>query len=119
MLLGDTQKAARPPPYPLQMATAKDSIKDVLAKNTRALMERRGWGQVELGKRAGISQTHVGNVLRKQVEPTTTIIEGLAKAFNLPGYVLLMPNLPIELLDSNEIPALLQTWLATRWPRTE
>lgn len=118
MLLGDAQKAARPPPYPFPMATAKESIKDVLAKNTRALMERRGWGQVELGKKAGISQTHVGNVLRKEVEPTTTIIEGLAKAFNLPGYVLLMPGLPVELLDSNEIPALLQTWLSARLPQS-
>lgn len=118
MLLGDTQKAARPPPYPLGMAMAKESIKDVLAKNTRALMTRRGWNQTDLAKRAGISQTHVGNVLRKEVEPTTTIIEGLAKAFGLPGYVLLMPGLPVELLDSNEIPALFQTWLTTRWPQT-
>jgi len=99
------------------MGTAKESIKEVLANNTRALMVRRGWNQEQLGKRAGISQTHVGNVLRKEVEPTTTIIAGLANAFGLPEYLLLMPGLPVELLDSNEIPALLQTWLSTRWPR--
>ena len=116
MLLGVTKEAARAPPYPLDMGAAKESIKEVLAKNTRALMTRRGWNQVQLGKRAGISQTHIGNVLRQEVEPTTTIIAGLAKAFNLPEYMLLMPGLPVELLDSNEIPALLQTWLSTRWP---
>lgn len=101
------------------MATAKESIKDVLAKNTRVLMDRRGWNQVKLGQKAGISQTHVGNVLRKEVEPTTTVIESLARAFGLPGYILLMPGLPAELLDSNEIPALLQAWLSARLPRTE
>jgi transcriptional regulator with XRE-family HTH domain len=99
------------------MGVAKEPIKEILAKNTRALMERRGWGQVELGKRAGISQTHVGNILRKEVEPTTTMIAGLAKAFGLKEYLLLIPDLPVELLDSNEIPALVQTWLSTRWPQ--
>jgi transcriptional regulator with XRE-family HTH domain len=99
------------------MGVAKESVKDVLAKNTRALMTRRGWNQEQLGKRAGISQTHVGNVLRKEVEPTTTIIESLAKAFGIEAYVLMMPGLPVELLDSNEIPALLRMWLSTRWPQ--
>jgi transcriptional regulator with XRE-family HTH domain len=117
MLLNGTQNAARPPPYPVLMAAAKDSIKEVLAANTRALMDRRGWKQERLAKAAGLSQTHVGNVLRKEVEPTTAVIAALAKAFEIPHWLLLVPNLPIELLDSNEVPALLQTWLAARLAR--
>jgi len=116
MLLGSVQKAAKPPPYPFRMATARESTNDVLVTNVRALMKRRGWGQEKLGEKAGISQTHVGNILRKQVQPTTAMIDGLARAFGLPSWVLFVPNLPVELLDSNELPALLTTWLAARRP---
>ena len=117
MLLEGTQNTAKPAPYPFGMGAAKESLKDVLATNTRALMKRRGWNQEKLGEKAGISQTHVGNVLRKEVEPTTAIISALSRAFGVQEWVLLYPNLPVELLDSNELPALIQTWLAARLPR--
>jgi transcriptional regulator with XRE-family HTH domain len=100
------------------MPTPKESPNDILVANVRALMKRRGWGQEKLGAEAGISQTHVGNILRKEVQPTTQMIAGLAKAFNLKeAYLLFVPNLPVELLDSNELPALIQTWLAARTTR--
>jgi transcriptional regulator with XRE-family HTH domain len=117
MLLSDPHNAARPPPYPFLMGAAKDSIQETLAINVKALMERRGWTQVVLGKRAGMSQTHVGNVLRKNAAPTSVIISKLARAFDLPDWLLLVPNLPVELLDSKEVPALLQAWLSTRLSR--
>jgi transcriptional regulator with XRE-family HTH domain len=117
MLLGDTQNAARASPYAVSMGTAKQSIRQVLAANVVALKERRDWTQQQIAAKAGISQTHVGNVLRAQIDPTTAIIEGLSRAFDVPGWLLLVPNLPIELLDSNEVPALLQTWLMARLPR--
>ncbi|HLA60932.1 MAG TPA: helix-turn-helix transcriptional regulator [Nitrospiraceae bacterium] len=90
---------------------AKDSIREVLATNTRALMERRGWTQAKVAAKASLSQTHVGNVLRQEVAPTTVVITGLGKAFDLPGWLLLVPELPIEILDSKEVPDLLQTYL--------
>lgn len=111
MLLNFPKNTAKPTPYDLEMASASDSIREVLAQNTRTLMKRRGWGQEKLGAKAGFSQTHVGNVLRQAVEPTTAIISGLAKAFDLPAWLLLVPNLPPEILDSKEVPALLQTYL--------
>lgn len=114
MLLGGTQKTAKPPPYAFPMATARESANDVLVTNLKALMERRGWRQEKLGEKAGISQTHVGNILRKKVQPTTAMVDLLARAFGLPSWVLFVPNLPVELLDSNELPALLTTWLAAR-----
>lgn len=110
MLLVDAKNDARAPPYPFEMA-AKDSIREVLATNTRALMKRRGWTQAQVAHKAGLSQTHVGNVLRQEVAPTTVVITGLGKAFNLPGWLLLIPEVPIEILDSKEVPALLQTYL--------
>jgi transcriptional regulator with XRE-family HTH domain len=99
------------------MGTARDSIQEVLAANVRALMNRRGWNQEQLAKRADMSQTHVGNVLRKTASPTSTVIGKLAKAFGVADWLLIVPNVPVELLDSNEIPALLQTWLTARLQR--
>ena len=110
MLLGDPNHLAGPLPYAHLMAAARDSIREVLATNVRALMKRRGWNQEQLGKKAGISQTHVGNILRRQVSPTGTMISGLAKAFNMPEWVLLAPA-PVEVLDSPELPRLLETYL--------
>lgn len=111
MLLNFPKNTATPTPYDSGMASASDSIREVLAQNTRTLMKRRGWGQEKLGAKAGISQTHVGNVLRQTVEPTTVIISGLAQAFELPAWLLLVPDLPPEILDSKEVPTLLKTYL--------
>jgi len=117
MLLNDVKNPAKPSPYPFSMGTAKQSIRQVLAANVSALKARRDWTQQQIAARGGISQTHVGNVLRAAVNPTTEILEGLSRAFGIPEWMLLVPNLPVEILDSNEVPALLQTWLAARLPR--
>lgn len=111
MLLDTTKNDARALPYPLDMGAADDSIREVLATNTRTLMERRGWKQTQLAAKAGISQTHIGNVLRQEVEPTSKIISGLAKAFGIQAYQLLIPGLPPDILDSREVPNLLQSYL--------
>lgn len=111
MLLNGLQNAARRLPYPRRMVTAKESIREVLAANTRALMKRRGWTQTQVASKAGLSQTHVGNVLRREVDPTTAVLAGLGKAFGLPSWLLLVPELPIEVLDSQEVPALVKSYL--------
>ena len=111
MLLELLKNDARAPPYPQDMGAAKDSIREVLAENTRTLMKRRGWTQEKLAAKAQISQTHVGNVLRQAVDPSTAIISGLGRAFGIPTWLLLVPGLPPEILDSGEVPALLQTYL--------
>lgn len=110
MLLGSVHDGAGSSPYPLGMS-AKTSIREVLATNLRALMKRRGWTQEQLGKKAGISQTHVGNVLRKEVDPTTAMIAGFSRAFDIPEWLLLVPQLPVEILDSPEVPNLIKTYL--------
>jgi hypothetical protein len=58
-----------------------------------------------------MSQTHVGNVLRQEVDPTTAVLTGLSTAFGVPSWLLLVPGLTPEILDSKEVPNLLQTYL--------
>lgn len=111
MLLKILKNRARTSSYTFGMATAKESIRDVLAANTKVLMKRRGWTQQQLASKAKMSQTHVGNVLRKEVDPTTAVLGALGSAFDIPPWLLLVPNLPPDILDSKEVPNLLQTYL--------
>lgn len=117
MLLRGLKNDARAPPYAIHMAADKDPIADALAHNVRVLMARRGWKQEKLAEKAGMSQTHVGNVLRKTAAPTSVVISKLARAFGVSEYVLVMPDLPDHMLDSNEIPSLLKIWIANRGSR--
>jgi transcriptional regulator with XRE-family HTH domain len=86
----------------------RPSPRKVLADNLRALKDRHGWTQTEIADKADISQRYVSSVLSQEQDPTTEIVDGLAKAFGLPVWLLLVPELSVELLDSQEIPLLVR-----------
>lgn len=71
-------------------------------------MARRKWTQEDLAAKSGISQTHIGNILRQETAATNEKIEAIAAAFKLPSWLLMVPDLPIEVLDSPQIPALVE-----------
>lgn len=119
MLLETLQDDARASPYASWMASTQDQNREILATNIRGLMKRRSWKQTHLAKESKISQTHIGNILRKEVDPTTVMLDAIGNAFRLPGWVLLIPGLPIEILDSASIPELIKTYIdAARKPLT-
>ncbi len=113
MLLTTLPKSARPPPYPYEV-TAKDSIRDVLSENVQALMEQRGWKQTRVAKEGGLAQRTVSNVINKTNDPGTEVIEALGRAFGVPGWTLLIPKVPPQILDSQELPNLVSTYLDAR-----
>jgi transcriptional regulator with XRE-family HTH domain len=47
-------------------------------------LDTRGWSQRELGRRAGISQTTVSQVLSYQRQPTWDFCASIARAFRVP-----------------------------------
>lgn len=110
MLLANLPNNAKPPPYPHGMS-AKASIRDVLAANVEALMKRRGWKQTRVAEEGGIAQRTVSNVLNKTNDPGTEVIEALGRAFKVPGWTLLIPGVPSQILDSQELPNLVTTYL--------
>lgn len=103
--------------YAFPMQSARTQSRAIVAANVRALMERRGWTQEQVAAKAGISQTHVGNVLRQDTDCRTAILEALGKAFGVPAWLLLVPGLKPEVLDSPEIPLLLERYAAFVPPR--
>jgi transcriptional regulator with XRE-family HTH domain len=58
-------------------------LKETVRLNLRRLMDQRGWNQVELARRSGVSQTMIGKVLRGESVPTVDTVEALANAFKL------------------------------------
>ena len=110
MLLANLPNNAKAPQYPYGMA-AKASIRDVLAENVEALMKRRGWKQTRVAEEGGLAQRTVSNVLNKTNDPGTEVIEALGRAFKVPGWTLLIPGVPSQILDSQELPNLVNTYL--------
>lgn len=80
----------------------------VLADNLRALKDRHGYTQTEIADKADISQRYVSSVLNQEQDPTTEIVDALSRAFGLPTWLLLVPELSVELLDSQDIPLLVR-----------
>jgi transcriptional regulator with XRE-family HTH domain len=83
----------------------------VLAVNLRALMDRRDWTQKALEKASGVSQRHISSLLNQKQDCTTEILAQLAEAFRLPGWLLLIPDLAVDLLDSQELPLLVRHYI--------
>lgn len=87
-----------------------------LRDNVARLMAASGDSQAAVAARGLISQRSVGNVLTygktHETEPTLRTVDGLAKAFDLPTWLLFVPDCPIDLLSSNTLAKLINLFAA-------
>lgn len=58
-------------------------IKARLGRNVRKLREAKGWSQEDYADRAGIHRTYVSDIERGRRNPTITVVEKLAKPFEV------------------------------------
>ncbi len=58
-------------------------IRERLAANIVKLRKEKGWSQEELADRAGLHRTYVSGVERCVRNPTITVVEKFAKAFEV------------------------------------
>lgn len=56
-----------------------------LGRNVRSLREEKGWSQEDYADRADIHRTYVSDIERGRRNPTATVIEKLAKPFEIPA----------------------------------
>lgn len=110
MLQIEAHNNSSDPPYRSQMA-AKKAIRAVLAANLIALMNKRGWTQQQLEAKSSVSQRHISSLRRGTADCTTEVLDALGSAFGIPGWLLLVPDLPIEVLDSPEVPLLVERYI--------
>lgn len=82
----------------------KKSSKEVLAENLAKLMHQAGQhalNQKEVGLRARCNQRTIGRVLNQEQAATVELLDGLAAAFGIQAWQLLVPdldpqNLPVQ-----------------------
>lgn len=107
MLCANTQNIAGQPAYRGEVKAKRPDVQTAVAVNLRALMEKREWTQTVLAKKAVVSQRHVSNVLNGQTGCGIQILDAIASAFELPGWVLMIPGFHVDILDSQAITELI------------
>ena len=110
MLVGDSSNTGKRSSYAGHMPSAKESIRRTVAENLKALMAHRKWTQIQLEAKSGISQSHISNIIREENDPSTAKLDAIASAFGIPAWLLMIPDLPIEVLDSPELPHLVDRY---------
>ncbi len=87
----------------------------VFTANVRRLMDSRGDSQAALAGRAKVSQRAIGDLMtygRSHFKnPTLKTIEGIAHAYGVPVWTLMLPDAPIELLGEKALPALVEGYV--------
>lgn len=97
--------------YLNSMKVERPAVSATLAANIRALMDKRAWTQTELESKSGVSQRHISNVLNQRTGCSAETADALASAFGLPGWLLLVPGLSLELLDSHSVLLLVKSFV--------
>jgi transcriptional regulator with XRE-family HTH domain len=69
------------------------SARKVLAENVKALRDHHGWSQAELAGHSGVKQTTISAIEREIHAATVDTISGLAIAFRVSLWSLLIPNI--------------------------
>lgn len=64
-------------------------IRARLAANVRKAREAKGWSQEDFADRAGIHRTYVSDIERGRRNPTITVVEKLARPFEMTASELL------------------------------
>lgn len=114
MPLAPRKDTARASPYCLAVTArliASDEQLPVFAVNLSRLLDLTGQTQTQLAEKSGVSQRHISALVRGESDCTLQVAELLAKPFGLRGWQLMLPNLPVELVNSPRILRLVETYL--------
>lgn len=88
----------------------------LLAGNVRRLMDANSDSQASLAARAKVSQRAIGDLMtygRSHFKnPTLKTIEGIAIAYGVPVWVLMLPDAPIDLLNDSSVPSLVEGFVS-------
>ena len=70
-------------------STAKESLRQRLARNVKARRGLKSWSQEALAEAAGLSQVYISNVETGKKAASVDVIERLAEAFRIDARELL------------------------------
>lgn len=69
-------------------------------------MHETGMKKAELANKSGVSERMIGYILAKEKAPTVEVADALAKAFDLPGWMLLLPDLSVRIAKTGKLQTL-------------
>jgi len=111
MTLAAIKETARTCLYAFRMKVERLFSGNAVAANLTRLMERREWSQSELSRKSGVSQTHIGAIIRGETECSVEIAAKLAEPFGKTAWHLFIVDLPSDLLHSEDLTKLFATYL--------
>lgn len=84
------------------------------ARNLQRLMDHHGLSQAELARKAGVGQSTLSKLLNTEdpsaMNPRSSTVEQLADFFDVPGWQLMVPDMPLELLLSRRFTKLIENY---------
>jgi len=87
---------------------SKASGREVLARNLRALKERYGLSEREIGKRTKVAQKTINNILKCSTSPTIETLDRIARPFGLSGWQLQVPDFISESMNGERLDDLIE-----------
>lgn|SRR6185369_16012904 len=97
--------------YRCYVAPKRPNTRTSLANNLKTLMAIRGWNQVELSRKSGVSQRMISAILSQESGCSVETADALAHTFGLQGWHLIMPNLTEDLLKSKAVQDLFESYV--------
>lgn len=79
---------------------ARQSLRQIVARNIRLVMEEHDLNTREVQKRSGVPQRTVHSVINDQSAPTLTTIEKLCNALLISPVALMLEGAPMSVLQS-------------------
>lgn len=86
------------------------TLRDIVARNIRLVMEEHDLNTREVQKRSGVPQRTVHSVINDQSAPTLTTIEKLCKALLISPVALMVQDAPMSILQSRRTRWLIESY---------
>lgn len=83
-----------------------------LGRNVKRLREARGWSQMMMAQRTGVSQAALSYIERRDTKsPSLDTIEQISKVFSIPTWAMLLDISSLSTSEVKELDALVECFL--------
>ena len=94
------------------MAEKKLRMREIVARNLRALMDSEGVSEHWVADKSGVSQKAINKILKCESSPGIETIDKVAKAFGLHGWQLQLQTFAADVMNSPDMQKLLENYVA-------
>lgn len=84
----------------------------ILAANVKRLRDAEGWSQPDLARVSGVAQTTISAIENAKHKASIEKVESLARAFRMPTWALLMPDIDPALFRGNGLNKIVNAYIA-------